>query len=308
MKTEQVPHSGHYFGDQRDLWWNYDFIELMAKRWDLGSVRTVLDVGCGVGHWGFTLAPFFSPDTQVHGIDPESVWIEKATKRAQEKGIDAQFHYQVATAQKIPFEDNIFDMVTCQTVLIHVPDIKVALKEMIRVLKPGGLLAVAEPNNIAPLLIFNTLNVNEPLDALFEHIRFHITCERGKAALGLGYNSAGDILPDAFSQQDLDKIQVYLSDKTSLMIPPYQSHEEQIWLKQIQDWEQQEILVWPQEETKRYYLAGGGTESEFNRIWAKLIKDSKQSMQAIKDKKLSSTNATVMYLISGRKKIHMSIE
>jgi len=301
MTTEPMPHSGHYFGDQRDLWWNYDFIELMSKRWELGAVRTVLDVGCGIGHWGFTLAPFFSSKTKLYGIDPESAWVEKAAKRAQEKGISERFHYQMGTAEKIPFEDNTFDMVTCQTVLIHVTDVDTALKEMLRVLKPGGLLAVAEPNNIAPLLIFNTLNVEEPLDGLMEHIRFHISCERGKKALGLGYNSVGDVLPYAFSKQGLDNIQVYLSDKTSLMIPPYQTDEQRILLKQIQDWENQEILVWPRDETKRYYLAGGGTENEFERIWKNLIKDAKESIQAIKDKKLSSTNATVMYLISGRK-------
>ncbi len=302
MTNEHMPHSGIYFGDQRDLWWNYDFIELMAKRWDLASVRSVLDVGCGIGHWGFTLQPFISKETQMYGIDPESTWVEKATDRAREKGLDSQCHFQLGTAENIPFKDNSFDMVTCQTVLIHVADINVALKEMIRVLKPGGLLAVAEPNNIAPLLIFNTLNVNEPFDDLLEHIRFHITCERGKQALGLGYNSVGDILPYAFSKQNLNNIQVFLSDKTSLMIPPYDTKEEKTLLKHINESENKEIIVWPVDESKRYYLAGGGTELEFEKIWTKLIKDAKESIEGFKNKTLSSTNATVMYLISGRKK------
>lgn len=302
MTTEHMPHSGHYFGDQRDLWWNYDFIGLMATRWDLKSVYTVLDVGCGIGHWGFTLSPFFNKDTKIYGIDPELAWITKAIERAQEKGIANQFHYQTGKAEQIPFADNTFDMVTCQTVLIHVTDIHIALKEMIRVLKPGGLLAVAEPNNIAPLLIFNNLNINEPLDDLLEYIGFHITCERGKQMLGLGYNSVGDLLPYAFSGQNLDEIQVYLSDKTSLMIPPYHTNEQQILLKEMKDWENKEMLVWSQEETKRYYLAGGGAEIEFERMWAKSIKGAKECVEAIKNEKFSSTNATVMYLISGRKK------
>lgn len=301
MATEHVPHSGHYFGDQRDLWWNYDFVELMAKRWELASVEQVLDVGCGIGHWGFTLAPFLNPEAQIMGVDPEAAWIEKATQRAQEKGMNQRCHFQMGKAEQLPFADNSFDMVTCQTVMIHVADVNVALKEMIRVLKPGGLLAVAEPNNTAPLLVFNTLNVNEPVDNLLEHIRFHVTCERGKKALGLGYNSVGDILPYAFSQQSLEHIQVYLSDKTSVMIPPYQSKEEQILLKQAQDWEAENILVWPKDETRNYYLAGGGTENKFESIWQKLIDDSKKSIHALKNKTLSGTNATVMYLISGRK-------
>lgn len=303
MSNEQMPHSGHYFGDQRDLWWNYDFMELMAKRWDLRTVQRVLDVGCGVGHWGFTLAPFLSNDAQVVGIDPEATWVEKATERAKERGLEKNYLYQVGTVERLPFEDNAFDMVTCQTVLIHVADIDIALKEMIRVLKPGGLLAVAEPNNIAPLLIFNTLNVDEPLDNLLEQIRFQATCERGKKALNLGYNSVGDILPFAFSKQQLNNIQVYLSDKTSTMIPPYHSNEEQILLKQISEWEDQEIIVWPKDETKRYFLAGGGAASEFDPIWEKLLKESKESTEAIRNQTLSSTNATVMYLISAKKNL-----
>ncbi len=243
MNKDEMPHSGHYFGDQRDLWWNYDFVELMANRWNLGTVRSVLDVGCGIGHWGLTLVPFLSKETQIYGIDPELKWVETATERALEKGVDGQFHFQRGKAEQIPFEDNFFDMVTCQTVLIHVADVNLALKEMIRVLKPGGLLAVAEPNNIAPLLIFNTLNVDDAIDNLLDHVRFYIMCEKGKQALGLGYNSIGDILPYAFSRQNVDKIQVYLSDKTSPMIPPYCSREEQILLKQIYDWEKEEILV-----------------------------------------------------------------
>ncbi len=49
-------HSAEYFGETRDHWWHDDFIEMIAKRWRLESVRSILDVGCGVGHWGRVLA------------------------------------------------------------------------------------------------------------------------------------------------------------------------------------------------------------------------------------------------------------
>jgi len=258
MTQEHFPHSGHYFGDQRDYWWNFDFLELMAKRWDLKHCRSLLDVGCGVGHWGLTLAPFLSDDCKVNGIDPEDQWITIAKEKAMQENGNKQFHYQVGSAEKIPFEDNTFDMVTCQTVLIHLSDVSIALKEMIRVLKPGGLLAVAEPNNIAPMLVFDNLSIDEPMDSILEHIRFQMMCERGKKILGLGYNSIGDLLPDYFAQQNLENIQIYLSDKTSPLIPPYLSKEEQVLVEQSKTWSNQEIAVWPREETKRYYLASGG--------------------------------------------------
>jgi ubiquinone/menaquinone biosynthesis C-methylase UbiE len=199
MTQDQLPHSGHYFGDQRDFWWNYDFVELMAKRWELNHCHSLLDVGCGVGHWGLTLAPFLANDCIVHGIDPEVQWIDIAKEKSRQISSKQQFQYQVASAEKLPFDDNSFDIVTCQTVLIHLKDVSIALSEMIRVLKPGGLLAVAEPNNIAPMLVFDNLSVDEPIDNVLESIRFQMMCERGKKILGLGYISIGDLLPDYFA-------------------------------------------------------------------------------------------------------------
>lgn len=299
---KNLPHSAHYFGDQRDFWWNYDFLQLMSERWELDKVNIVLDVGCGVGHWGFTLAPFLPSGTRLYGIDPETEWVDKANASAREQHLQGRFQYKLGTAESIPFEDNFFDMVTCQTVLIHVPDISNALKEMIRVLKPGGLLAVAEPNNIAPMLVFDSKSINEPIDSVLELIRFQMICERGKQSLGLGYISAGDILPEAFSKSNLEMINVYLSDKTSLLIPPYSSKHQQILSKQIEDWTDQEIIVWPKNETKRYFLAGGGSEAEFERIWPKMQNNMREHVAAIKNKTLTSIGTTIMYLISGRKK------
>jgi 2-polyprenyl-3-methyl-5-hydroxy-6-metoxy-1,4-benzoquinol methylase len=54
--VSEKPHSADYFGATRDFWWNHDFLELMSARWRLAAVRSVLDVGCGVGHWGRCLA------------------------------------------------------------------------------------------------------------------------------------------------------------------------------------------------------------------------------------------------------------
>ena len=52
---EPRPHSAAYFGPERDFWWNVDHLALMASRRKLEDVRSVLDVGCGVGHWGTLL-------------------------------------------------------------------------------------------------------------------------------------------------------------------------------------------------------------------------------------------------------------
>ena len=49
----------------------------MAKRWELGSVRDALDVGCGVGHWGTMLAAVMSKDVRFTGVDREPAWVQR---------------------------------------------------------------------------------------------------------------------------------------------------------------------------------------------------------------------------------------
>ena len=111
----QAAHSAEHFGDTRDHWWNLDFLRLMAKRWKLDAVRDVLDVGCGVGHWGMLLASVMPENVRVTGIDREPSWVEQASARALARGLDGRFSYRQGDAQRLPFPDDSFDLTTCQT-------------------------------------------------------------------------------------------------------------------------------------------------------------------------------------------------
>jgi ubiquinone/menaquinone biosynthesis C-methylase UbiE len=85
---DNKPHSSDVLNDIRDYWWSPDYIDLMAKRWQLNQVQSMLDVGCGMGHWGQMLAPHLAKDGKIYGIDPEAAWIEKAIERANTKGLN----------------------------------------------------------------------------------------------------------------------------------------------------------------------------------------------------------------------------
>lgn len=60
-------HSAAFFNPQRDFWWNDDYLRLLAARFGLSDVRSVLEVGSGVGHWGTLLLPLLSPDATLVG-------------------------------------------------------------------------------------------------------------------------------------------------------------------------------------------------------------------------------------------------
>ena len=164
MKTsENKKHSEDYFGEPRNFWWNQDYLELIAKRTGLNQCHKMLDVGCGVGYWSRLLAPFLCEDATMTGIDQEVSWVKKCA----ETQFARPAHFQVGDAQNLSFANESFDLVTCQTVLMHLKDPKAALTEFHRVLKPGGVLLIAEPNTSGAAAVRSnidrTLSIQEQL-------------------------------------------------------------------------------------------------------------------------------------------------
>ena len=102
----------------------------------------VLDFGCGPGTISMGLAKAIEPG-ELHGIDIEESQVEMARAAATAGGHDnATFH--IGDVNDLPFEDDSFDAAHCHTVLSHVPDTQAVLKEVKRVLKPGGIISSRE--------------------------------------------------------------------------------------------------------------------------------------------------------------------
>src|ERR1700690_1896221 len=146
-------HSAESVGDTRDHWWNDDFIQMVAKRWRLESARSILDVGCGIGHWSRVLARIVDHPARLVGIDRGPRWLEEAARRAAAAGLSQRCSYAEGVAESLPFQDGAFDIVTCQTLLIHVRNPAAVISEMVRVTRPRGLVIVAEPTNAASPLV-----------------------------------------------------------------------------------------------------------------------------------------------------------
>ncbi len=294
------PHSADVLNDLRDYWWSPEFIDLMAKRWNLTHFKSMLDVGCGIGHWGQMLAAHLPTDAKIIGIDPEATWIQNATERAQQKGLSSKTDYLLGTAENIPFPDNYFDMVSCQTVLIHLKDVSIGIKEMLRVLKPGGLLLVAEPNNLVSDLVFNNLNFKDSVDDIIDRLRFSLICERGRETLGKGNVYRGDLIPSYFYNAGLNNIQVYLSDTADYFIPPYDTPREKLTLLEA---DKDSKNTWDQieQEMRSYFLAGGGSQDDFEKYWALMSKNNDRILQGFQNKTLCAPGGLVLYLISGLK-------
>ena len=294
-------HSAEHFGDTRDYWWNLDFLQLIGERLSFDRVRDFLDVGCGVGHWGQLLANVIPSSARVQGVDREPLWVEKAAERAAARGLSGRFNYQVAVAENLPFADASFDLVTCQTVLIHLPDPGPAIDEMVRVARPGGVILAAEPNNVARALTFDSASFHDGVDEILARVRLQLICERGKAALGEGNNSIGDLVPGFFAERGLVNVCVFLNDKASVLLPPYDSPEQRATLEERSDFKHRGFWIWSPEDTRRYFLAGGGLEADFDALWLVALGSGDKFDRAIADRTYAGAGAAISYLVAGRK-------
>lgn len=108
----------------------------------------VLDVGCGDGYHACLLnsLPGVREKVSITGIDPVSLDIRTATLTAESLQYD-NVRFLQGSADKLDFQDSGFDIVLCSDVIEHLPDPEQCLREIKRVLKPGGTMILTTPND-----------------------------------------------------------------------------------------------------------------------------------------------------------------
>jgi SAM-dependent methyltransferase len=117
----------------------------------------VADIGCGIGTISCWMAGQVGADGTVQSVDVSAEQIATARRRADAAGIE-NVTFAVASAYDTQLEAEGFDLVFCRFVLMHLQRPEEALREMRRLLRPGGVLAVEDGD-------FTALFCHPPLDA-----------------------------------------------------------------------------------------------------------------------------------------------
>jgi SAM-dependent methyltransferase len=105
-----------------------------TRRFDLRGMRSILDVGSGAGQIARHLLKYSDPGTEVTCIDLSRQMLRRARTRLK----SSRPSFVTADLSALPFADASFDGVTCGYVLEHLPDPRMGLAELSRVMKPGG--------------------------------------------------------------------------------------------------------------------------------------------------------------------------
>jgi len=141
----QADTSPAFFIDFLEFLDNYEPIKAgrnySIQKLGIAAGQKVLDVGCGIGGATIPIAVITGPTGLAAGVDLSSVMIEYALKRTANQ---PSIEFRVSDACALPYPEKFFDLARSERLFLYLPDRLAALKEMMRVVKPGGRVYVSD--------------------------------------------------------------------------------------------------------------------------------------------------------------------
>ena len=211
------------------VWPQYDdelfaqSLALFKERWlangedvNFFAGKRCLDVGCGGGRYSFAMALMGAQS--VVGVDVSESGLADCRNRGQRLGY-SNVTFQQASALALPFPDGAFDFVCCSGVLHHTAGVEKGLREIHRVLKPGGSLY---------LLLYGSGGIFWPLNYVLRAFASLLgEQELGAAVEAAGYaaNKRRSVLDDLF----VPLLETYSREKIERLLPDSGFPEWRIW-------------------------------------------------------------------------------
>lgn len=148
-KKEQVTKmfdtiSGDYDGLNRvisfgiDIKWRKTVVKLIKKN----NPKAILDIATGTGDLAIAMAD--TNAEKIIGLDISSGMLEIGKEKIQKKGLSSKIEMVLGDSERMPFEDDTFDAITVAFGVRNFENLNNGLKEILRILKPGGTFIILE--------------------------------------------------------------------------------------------------------------------------------------------------------------------
>jgi demethylmenaquinone methyltransferase/2-methoxy-6-polyprenyl-1,4-benzoquinol methylase len=152
-----------------DKIWRRKAVKMLAK----ASPRRILDVATGTGDLAIQIARTY-PEASIHGVDLSEGMVKIGIDKVEKAGLTGRVTLEVADCLSLPMADDTFDCVTVAYGVRNFADLAAGYREMLRVLRPGGMLCVVElstPVNpiVRPLYRFYTRCIIPLVGRLVSH-------------------------------------------------------------------------------------------------------------------------------------------
>jgi ubiquinone/menaquinone biosynthesis C-methylase UbiE len=288
---------------QRKSMWFDDTVEKFAAWLGLQQGMTAVDVGCGLGHMGYTYWPYYGKGGEYIGVDKNEVLLRDAEEAASDWAGGGKTRFIVGDAYHLPLPDNSADIVMCQALLMHLPRPEQALSEMIRIAKPDGIIFCHEPDNQNPRMgqLYNSLPESEIDDHLL-CVKVYMICHLGRIKLGNGDNAVGPKIPHMMKTLGLKNIEVRLNDRVHYLEPPYAGRLQQDALNHIKEMivnkDRYQML---RGREKKEFIAGGGDMADYEKYLKIEDKYIDRLREQVKEEKYFACAAGALYTIKGQK-------
>lgn len=132
--------------------------EIVRQRPDEEDALDLLDIGCGTGTFAAMLAAC-RPNARIVGMDYAESMARTASQKAGQIGAGDLLRFVRGDSEHLPFADASFDFVTCSNSFHHYPDQQACVRQMRRVLRPGGRLLLIDGfrDNIVGWVTFDVI-------------------------------------------------------------------------------------------------------------------------------------------------------
>lgn len=250
----------------RKFMWREDTLSMLASWIGLKPGMTVADIGCGLGYLGYSFWSHFGEGGMYVGLDQSASLIAQAQDMSQSWAKNGKAIFVTGNALDIPIEDDSFDVVMGQTIVMHLPDPLAGVKEMLRILKPGGKIVCIEPHNINFQLSHTHSSLHElSVEEKVLVYKVSAVIESVFIKHGVNRDSIGNYMPLLLQKGGAKNIDIRANDSVSFVVPHnYQGEKEQHYINEVRN------SLLHKEKTiemltlqQPLFLEGGGTLEEF---------------------------------------------